>query len=220
MRSYGQYCALARALDVIGDRWTLLIVRELSLRPCRFGALAEALPGLATNLLTVRLRSLEAAGIIARNGESRAVYELTPRGAALGPVMKELIRWGAGEMEAGPDGEVYRNRWFSQALEALIPPEAVTRPLVFALAFTNGEEPAVLEAVVGVGVRRLRGPEAEDVEPEAVLTGDPQAMVEMFAGVGDLGALQVSGTMDAVDRLRDLIAAAVREDARHARAHS
>lgn len=211
MRSYGQYCALARALDVIGDRWTLLIVRELLLRPCRFGELAEALPRVATNLLTERLRALQAAGIVARTGGSPALYELTARGAELAPVMGELIRWGAAEMEPrGPGEDLYRNRWFSQALEALIVGEAVTRPLVFALHFTDGDEPALLSADPGVGVRALRGAEAAGVEPEATITGSPRAMVEMFAGVGQIGSMQVSGTMDAVDRLRVLILSAVR----------
>jgi DNA-binding HxlR family transcriptional regulator len=215
MRSYGQYCALARALDVIGDRWTLLIARELLLRPCRFGELADALPRVATNLLTERLRALETAGVVARTGGSPTLYELTPRGAGLAPVMHELIRWGAAEMEPrGPGEDVYRNRWFSQALEALIPPAAVTRPLIFALHFTNGDAPAVLMAEPGSGVRALRGAEADAAEPEAVITGSPRGMVELFAEVGDIGSMQVSGTMDAVDRLRALIVAAVQAGAR------
>ena len=64
MRQYGQFCPLAKALDVVGDRWTLLIVRELSVRPCRYTDLRDGLPGIATNLLADRLKSLEAAGII------------------------------------------------------------------------------------------------------------------------------------------------------------
>ena len=64
MRSYGQYCALARALDVVGDRWTLLVVRELLARDCRYSDLREGLPGIATNLLADRLRHLEAAGLV------------------------------------------------------------------------------------------------------------------------------------------------------------
>ncbi len=65
-RDYGQYCGLARALDVVGDRWNLLIVRELLIGPARFGELREGLAGVATNLLTGRLRDLEANGVIER----------------------------------------------------------------------------------------------------------------------------------------------------------
>ena len=71
MRSYNQYCALARALDVVGERWSLLIVRELLEGPRRFGELLEGLPGIATNLLTERLRSLEEAGVLARRPDGR-----------------------------------------------------------------------------------------------------------------------------------------------------
>ena len=89
MRSYGQYCALAKALDVIGDRWTLLIVRELLIRgACRYTDLRNGLPGIATNLLAERLRELEEAGIDrprggAAAGRDRRSFRLTPRGAAL-----------------------------------------------------------------------------------------------------------------------------------------
>lgn len=83
MRSYGQYCSLARSLDVIGDRWTLLIVRELWLRPCRYNDLSDSLPGIATNLLTDRLRKLEAAGVVER--PAGGLYALTPGGRTSRP---------------------------------------------------------------------------------------------------------------------------------------
>ena len=88
MRSYGQYCALAKALDVLGDRWTLLIVRELMLAgPSRYTDLRNGLPGIATNLLSDRLRELEAAGVVAREQApppvATTLFSLTaPRGGA------------------------------------------------------------------------------------------------------------------------------------------
>ena len=91
MRSYDQYCALAKALDVVGDRWTLLVVRELLVRPCRYSELQDGLTGIATNLLAERLRQLESAGVIGRNGDGR--YELTDRGRRLGAAVHELVRW-------------------------------------------------------------------------------------------------------------------------------
>src|SRR5918992_4513559 len=96
---YQQYCALARALDVVGDRWTLLIVRELGPGPRRFTDLVDGLPGISRKLLTERLRDLERDGIIARQElpppAARQVYELTDDGRDLASAMAPLIGWGA-----------------------------------------------------------------------------------------------------------------------------
>src|SRR5207302_9460106 len=99
MRSYDEYCALAKSLDVVGDRWTLLIVRELALRgACRYTDLRNGLPGIATNLLTERLRELENAGVIAPQEApppiATTLYRLTPRGGQLRPVLASLVRCG------------------------------------------------------------------------------------------------------------------------------
>lgn len=99
-KSYGEGCLAAHALDLIGDRWALLIIRELMLGPKRFGAIKLHLPGIATNMLTRRLSDLEAAGVVTHRTlpppASVPVYELTDQGLALGPVMTELCRWGVG----------------------------------------------------------------------------------------------------------------------------
>src|SRR6266571_7030427 len=95
-RRYGQYCGLARALDVIGDRWNLLIVRQLLVGPARYGQLLDGLPGVATNLLADRLRDLETAGVIKRQLADQGnaiVYALTPWGAELREPIEGLIRW-------------------------------------------------------------------------------------------------------------------------------
>src|SRR6266542_3441432 len=98
MRSYGQYCSIARALDIVGDRWTLLIVRELLLQgPCRFTDLKNGLPGVAANLLSTRLKELEAAGLITREDApppvATVLYTLSETGLALEPVLKALGLW-------------------------------------------------------------------------------------------------------------------------------
>ena len=98
-RSYGQYCGIARSLDVMGDRWALLLARELLyLGPRRFRDLRAALPGLAPNLLTRRLRELERAGVVARaelpDPARVPVYRLTRRGRSLEPVLHALHQWG------------------------------------------------------------------------------------------------------------------------------
>ena len=97
-RTYQQYCGLAAALDVVGQRWTLLIVRDLAPGPRRFTDLFEGLPGISTDLLADRLRALEAAGAVAkreiRNPAPAKLYELTDRGRELARLAGELARWG------------------------------------------------------------------------------------------------------------------------------
>lgn len=98
-RSYRQICGLARALDVVGERWTLLVIRELLLGPKRFGALKDALPGISANLLSARLRSLEEAGIIERvelpaPASGVYAYALTERGEGLRDAAESLALWG------------------------------------------------------------------------------------------------------------------------------
>lgn len=98
-RNYDDPCGVARALDVVGERWTLLVVRELLFGPKRFSDLARGLPGMSQNVLSQRLRELAGAGLVERRRlgppVSGQVYELTERGAALRPVVVELARWGS-----------------------------------------------------------------------------------------------------------------------------
>ena len=93
-RSYDQYCGLARALDVLGERWTLLIVRNLLLGPQRYSELLRGLPGITTNLLAKRLQEMEAEGIIDRAGGGNDAYRLTEVGRSLEPAIHALGRWG------------------------------------------------------------------------------------------------------------------------------
>jgi DNA-binding HxlR family transcriptional regulator len=105
-RSYRDACPIARSLDVVGERWALLVVRELLLGPLRFADLRLALPGVSSNLLTDRLRELTAHGVIQRRKLARpaaaSVYELTARGHELRPVLDALGDWGAGLPVSGP----------------------------------------------------------------------------------------------------------------------
>ncbi|MDO9637944.1 MAG: helix-turn-helix domain-containing protein [Pseudotabrizicola sp.] len=99
-RSYDEGCIAAHALDLIGDRWALLVVRELMLGPRRFGAIREGLPGISANVLTRRLEDLEAGGIVVREQLPDPVrvqlYRLTDAGLGLWPVIRALCRWGVG----------------------------------------------------------------------------------------------------------------------------
>ncbi|MHC9293013.1 winged helix-turn-helix transcriptional regulator [Mycobacterium sp. LTG2003] len=123
MRSYGQYCGLARALEVIGDRWTLLIVRQLLIAPARYRDLIDGLPGIATNLLADRLRDLEASGVVERRlaGEGSTVeYVLTTWGSELRQPIESLIRWSIPLMVGGPGDDSFRPEWLALAVPALL----------------------------------------------------------------------------------------------------
>lgn len=116
-RSYQQNCALARAGDVVGERWTLLLVRDLLVAPRRFNELLASLKGMGTNLLADRLRYLEGAGVIERV-HARGAYSLTAKGNALEPAILALIRWG---LLHGPDnrpGDHHRHDWDLLALKS------------------------------------------------------------------------------------------------------
>jgi len=125
---YQQFCGLARALDVAGDRWTLLIVRELVPGPRRFTDLIEGLPGVSRNLLAERLRALESDGIIARQElpppAARQGYELTDDGHDLAVAMAPLIAWGARRMSERDPTESFHPRWAAVGMTVLADREA------------------------------------------------------------------------------------------------
>jgi DNA-binding HxlR family transcriptional regulator len=114
-RTYRQYCHLAHALDAVGERWAMLVLRELFAGPKRFTDLVEGLPGIATNLLAARLRDLERDGVIRRTKlpppAAVTVYELTELGADLRPALRELARWGAKITRSPRAGEKVRLEW-------------------------------------------------------------------------------------------------------------
>ncbi|GHC56700.1 winged helix-turn-helix transcriptional regulator [Streptomyces flavofungini] len=119
-RSYDQYCAAARALDAVGDRWTLLIVRELLAGPRRYTDLHADLPGVSTDVLASRLKDMEQGGVAERRRMappvSAYVYELTPRGRALLPVLQALGEWGAVDLGERTPTDAVRAHWFALPL--------------------------------------------------------------------------------------------------------
>ncbi len=177
-RSYGQYCGLARSLDTIGDRWSLLIVRELLLGPLRYGELAAAVGGVATNLLADRLRNLETAGVIERQvGDAGGVvYVLTPWGAQLREPVESLIRWSTPLMISGSGPDTFSPRWLAVALPALLHRRTARRP-----------------AEVGIDLPGLfvtlridkDGPTVTaepDQRPDTVLTAAPEIVLGLASG--------------------------------------
>ncbi len=121
-RSYGQYCAVARALDLVGERWTLLIVRELLVGPRRYTDLLEGLPGIGTNLLALRLRELEKAELVQRRTLPppgvATVYELTELGEGLREPVLALGRWGGRFLAERRDRDERRPAWYVLSMEA------------------------------------------------------------------------------------------------------
>jgi DNA-binding HxlR family transcriptional regulator len=177
-RSYGQYCGLARALDTIGDRWSLLIVRELLLGPLRYSELKAALDTIATNLLADRLRGLESAGVIERQvGQpGGVVYALTPWGAQLREAVESLVRWSTPLMISGQGSDAFSSRWLAVALPALLHKRTARRP-----------------AEVGIDLPGLfvtlridkDGPHVTadpDQRPATVLTAAPEIVLGLAAG--------------------------------------
>jgi DNA-binding HxlR family transcriptional regulator len=127
-KRFDQYCPVAHALGLVGERWAFLIVRELLHGPRRYTDLADGLPGIATNILAARLRELEAARIVRKRRlpppAPATVYELTEYGAQLDEVFYALARWGARSLgPPGPDDELYPE-WGLNAFPALFSPEA------------------------------------------------------------------------------------------------
>ncbi|HEX6476615.1 MAG TPA: winged helix-turn-helix transcriptional regulator [Acidimicrobiales bacterium] len=184
MRSYQQFCALARALDVIGDRWTLLIVRELLLRPCRYTDIRDGLPGIATNLLAERLRQLDAEGIVRREEPSppvaTTVYRLTERGEQLRPVVQQLLRWGAPLMIEPAGADEFRTRWLVEPIEAMLNRPG-SMPSDVVVLVDTGDEPLVIE--VSGGQLRARTGSTDDAD--VVLHGPPDSVLGVLMGFLD-----------------------------------
>jgi DNA-binding HxlR family transcriptional regulator len=157
-REYGQYGGLTQALELVGERWATLIVRDLLAGPRRFGELAAGLPRIPSNILAVRLKELQAGAILRRVPHSRViVYELTPYGRALEPALLALGTWGLKGLEA-------------PRTEQIITPDALAMDLrmTFQPAVAAGLPPTVYGAQLEAGelLIRVSGPEF-DVAREA-----------------------------------------------------
>jgi DNA-binding HxlR family transcriptional regulator len=200
MRSYRQYCALAKALDVVGDRWTLLIVRELLIRPCRYSELQDGLTGIATNLLAERLRQLEGADVITRDADGR--YELTDWGRKLGAPVHELVRWAAPLMLAGQGADAFRARWLELPLELMFGGIDPGRPDLQIEIRTADDVLTVMSAAGSVDVRTGRAP-----SPDLVVTGPPELIIGLMSGALDVDVarsqgVSILGDFAEVERLR------------------
>jgi DNA-binding HxlR family transcriptional regulator len=200
MRTYGQFCALAKALDVVGDRWTLLIIRELmSWKRARYTDLRSGLPGIASNLLSERLRELEENGIVTREEApppvAAALYTLTQRGQALEPVIRELGRWGAPLLGAAPKSDEVRGHWIGLPAELYLRDGAPNDPPVTLEVRTDGEPVTIttrngsIETTIGAAPK-----------PDAVLSGPARDVARVLLGGEPLAVARKHGVTYSGDR--------------------
>lgn len=207
MRSYGQYCSIARALDVVGDRWTLLVVRELLLKgPCRFTDLKNGLPGVAANLLSTRLKDLEAAGLITREDApppvATVLYTLSETGLALEPVLKALGLWGLRFMTVDRPDDAFQAQWLAYA-PAWFTTDADPDGPPAVIQLIASDELAVIELRDGQIHTRL----GRATDPDLVLDGPPRAVLGLLSGMIDLEragqiGLSIRGRRDLLARFR------------------
>jgi DNA-binding HxlR family transcriptional regulator len=201
-RQYGQACSLACALDRIGERWTLLIVRELSLGPLRFSALARSVGGAPTDVLTKRLRDLEQHGIVARRElgppASATVYELTDLGRGLERPMLELSRWGM-SLQKLEDVIDLAPSSLPNAIRVILHPPAGFR---LALGLRSGGQSYELRIVDGW----IDAARAEIADCDLSLSGTPIDVIAALvaAEAGDV-AVDVEGDDELLDELRSMV---------------
>jgi len=200
MRSYDQYCSLARALDIVGDRWTLLVVRELLVRPCRYADLQAGLPGIATNLLAERLRLLEETGVVSRDLQGR--YQLTDWGRRLAVPVRELARWGVPLMERKAETDAFRGHWFALPAAMMFGGTDPGRPDLAVEIRSDGETVALLAKDGTVSFR----PGPAD-PPDLVLSGPPDGIIGLLGGLFGVEAaaehgVTILGDARDLDRLR------------------
>lgn len=192
MRSYGQYCGIAKALDIIGDRWTLLIVREMLSRGCcRYTDLWNGLPGIPSNLLAKRLRELEHAGIVSRTDApppvATTLFQLTARGRELEPCVMALGVWGS-PLLAKPSNDAFCTHWLSLPLKIFLVDHTPERPPV-SIELRTGDEPMILETIDGTVRTRL----GSLPHPDAVLAGIPYLVIGVLSGRLDLAEARTAG---------------------------
>jgi DNA-binding HxlR family transcriptional regulator len=201
-REYGQECSLAHALDHVGERWSLLIVRELSLGPLRFSALARSVGGAPTDVLTKRLRELEQGGIVRRQElpppGGGSAYELTELGRGLERPMIELARWGM-ELQKTEDVVGLLPSSLPNALRVILRPPAA---MSFDLGLRGNGEAYALSARDG-WIEATRGTLGE---PDLTLGGSPfEVLAAVVVGTAGVPGFGIEGDTGLLDELRSIV---------------
>ena len=191
MKRYDQYCPIACSLGLVGERWTLLVVRELMEGPKRYTDLVDGLPGIGTNILAARLKDLEGAGLVARHKlpppAASTVYELTEAGHRLRPVLHELARFGARYM-GPPPADALEPGWLLGALDLALSPVAREGAIAFRI---GGEEASLVDGKAVPGLVSV---------VDAVVEGDATGFYHLFVD-GALDGVRIDGDRAAVERL-------------------
>jgi DNA-binding HxlR family transcriptional regulator len=207
-RRYHQYCGVARALDVVGERWSLLIIRDLLEGPMRYSDLLHGLASIPTDMLASRLRHLESAGIVRRTTlpppAGSKVYELTERGRALDTVIVELSRWGTDLLGQPASDDTFRLSWLALSLRSRFRPERAGGVELTISIEVNGE---TLHAEIHDGTLTTKprpGPSATPEVPDVTIVGDPGALLDAARGQPTNGRLDVSGEPIAVAVVADV----------------
>ena len=192
-KRYSQYCPIACSLGLVGERWTLLVVRELMHGPKRYTDLVDGLHGIGTNILAIRLKELEAAGLVERRKlpppAASTVYELTPSGQQLRPVLHELARFGA-RLMGPPPLDALEEGWLVEALDLSLSPISPTGRL----AFRIGEEEASL--VDGVAQPGLVA------DPDVFVESDAIGFYHLVVNRQTEG-VRIEGDFEVLERLID-----------------
>ncbi len=201
-REYGQECSLACALDRVGERWSMLIVRELSLGPLRFSALARDVGGAPTDVLTKRLRDLEGGGIVARrelaSPADGTAYELTELGRGLERPMIELARWGM-ELQKTEDVVGLQPSSLPNALRVILRPPA---EISFDLGLRGNGERYALRAREGW----IEGSRGTLGEPDLTLGGSPfEVLAAVVVGTASVPGVEIEGDESLLDELRGIV---------------
>lgn len=193
-KRYDQYCPVAHALGLVGERWSLLIVRELLHGPKRYTDLAGSLPGIGTNILAARLKELEGCGVISKHRldppAASTVYELTQYGVALKPIMRELALWGLRSIGPPTDEDDFAPGWLYDALDNVFAPGAPAGSFEFRI----GSE---LAGIVDGEARR--GPIDE---PDVVVAADVKGFYWLFVERRWKG-VKVKGDRELLEQLLD-----------------
>jgi DNA-binding HxlR family transcriptional regulator len=208
-RTYGDACGVSRALDLVGERWALLVVREQLLGPKRFTDIREGLPHLSPDVLAQRLRELEHAGLVRRRKlpppAASQVYELTPRGAALEPVLIALGRWGGANAPPPPDGVAMSLESHIVSLRTLFDPH-LAGDFRATLELRLGEHRFRADVADGlIDVRR-----GEAAHADATIATDPGTLLALVHGRRELadalrtGDVEIEGDEAAVMRFLGL----------------
>jgi DNA-binding HxlR family transcriptional regulator/putative sterol carrier protein len=192
VREYQQFCGLARALELVGGRWSLLVVRELLTGPKRFTELEQGLPGIPTNVLSSRLRELEEAGVVERAFQAppsrSVVYALTPYGLDLEEPLMGLGLWGARALGEPTSDFHFSLSALAIGLRAALQPERAKGPdRLFEIRFDDKR----LHVLVGNG--RVSFPPEAPSKPNVVLETAPEVFAELFAGHLDIDSAIASG---------------------------